>query len=26
MFEASLEWLSRGTVQGKKEGMLQLGY
>jgi fermentation-respiration switch protein FrsA (DUF1100 family) len=26
MFEASLEWLSKGTVQGKKEGMLRLGY
>jgi esterase/lipase len=26
LFQASLEWLSKGTVSGKKEGMLQLGY
>jgi len=26
MFNASLEWLSKGTVQGKQEGMLRLGY
>jgi pimeloyl-ACP methyl ester carboxylesterase len=26
MFRASLEWLTSGTVDGKKEGMLRLGY
>jgi pimeloyl-ACP methyl ester carboxylesterase len=26
LFQASLEWLSKGTVQGKKEGMMQMGY
>jgi pimeloyl-ACP methyl ester carboxylesterase len=26
LFESSLEWLSKGTVQGKREGMMQLGY
>ncbi len=26
LFDASLEWLTRGTVKGKQEGMLQLGY
>ncbi|MEO8100643.1 MAG: alpha/beta fold hydrolase [Acidobacteriota bacterium] len=26
LFKASLEWLSSGTVNGKQEGMLQLGY
>jgi pimeloyl-ACP methyl ester carboxylesterase len=26
LFRASLEWLSRGTVNGAKEGMLRLGY
>jgi pimeloyl-ACP methyl ester carboxylesterase len=26
LFQASLEWLSKGTVNGKSEGMLQLGY
>jgi pimeloyl-ACP methyl ester carboxylesterase len=26
MFRASLEWLTQGTVEGKKEGMMQLGY
>ena len=26
LFRASLEWLSQGTVQGKQEGMLKLGY
>jgi esterase/lipase len=26
LFQASLEWLSKGTVSGKSEGMLQLGY
>jgi pimeloyl-ACP methyl ester carboxylesterase len=26
LFRASLEWLTRGTVQGKQEGMLRLGY
>jgi pimeloyl-ACP methyl ester carboxylesterase len=26
LFQASLEWLSKGTVNGKQEGMLQLGY
>jgi len=26
MFQASLEWLQQGTVNGKSEGMLQLGY
>lgn len=26
LFQASLEWLSKGTVSGKQEGMLQLGY
>jgi pimeloyl-ACP methyl ester carboxylesterase len=26
LFEASLEWLSKGMVQGKEQAMLQLGY
>ena len=26
LFQASLEWLIRGTVLGKQEGMLRLGY
>jgi pimeloyl-ACP methyl ester carboxylesterase len=26
LFDASLEWLTRGTVKGKQEGMMQLGY
>jgi pimeloyl-ACP methyl ester carboxylesterase len=26
LFRASLEWLTRGTVLGKQEGMLRLGY
>jgi len=26
LFRASLEWLSQGTVNGTKEGMLRLGY
>jgi pimeloyl-ACP methyl ester carboxylesterase len=26
LFEASLEWLTQGSVQGKQEGMLRLGY
>ena len=26
MFRASLEWLKRGSVNGKQEGMLRLGY
>jgi pimeloyl-ACP methyl ester carboxylesterase len=26
LFNASLEWLTQGTVQGKPEGMLRLGY
>ena len=26
LFRASLEWLTQGTVQGKQEGMLKLGY
>jgi pimeloyl-ACP methyl ester carboxylesterase len=26
MFRASLEWLSRGSVNGSQEGMLRLGY
>jgi pimeloyl-ACP methyl ester carboxylesterase len=26
LFKASLEWLTQGTVQGKQEGMLRLGY
>jgi esterase/lipase len=26
LFRASLEWLRDGTVNGKSEGMLQLGY
>jgi fermentation-respiration switch protein FrsA (DUF1100 family) len=26
LFKASLEWLTQGTVQGKQEGMLCLGY
>lgn len=26
LFRASLEWLTAGTVDGKKQGMLQLGY
>jgi len=26
LFQASLEWLTKGTVNGKTEGMLQLGY
>jgi pimeloyl-ACP methyl ester carboxylesterase len=26
LFKASLEWLTQGTVDGKQEGMLRLGY
>jgi pimeloyl-ACP methyl ester carboxylesterase len=26
LFKASLEWLTQGTVEGKQEGMLRLGY
>jgi hypothetical protein len=26
LFRASLEWLTRGTVNGSQEGMLRLGY
>jgi len=26
LFGASLEWLTKGTLQGKQEGMLRLGY
>jgi hypothetical protein len=26
MFEASIEWLANGTVQGKSSGELRLGY
>jgi pimeloyl-ACP methyl ester carboxylesterase len=26
LFSASLEWLTKGSVQGKQEGMLRLGY
>jgi pimeloyl-ACP methyl ester carboxylesterase len=26
LFEASLEWLTKGTVQGMKQGVVQLGY
>jgi hypothetical protein len=26
LFRASLDWLTQGTVEGKKEGMLRLGY
>jgi pimeloyl-ACP methyl ester carboxylesterase len=26
LFRASLEWLAKGTVNGKQEGMMQLGY
>jgi hypothetical protein len=26
LFSASLEWLTHGTVNGTKEGMLRLGY
>jgi fermentation-respiration switch protein FrsA (DUF1100 family) len=26
LFRASLEWLTAGTVDGKKQGMMQLGY
>ena len=26
LFRASLEWLTQGSVQGKQEGMLRLGY
>ena len=26
LFKASLEWLTRGTVEAKQEGMLRLGY
>jgi len=26
LFRASLDWLTQGTVNGKKEGMLRLGY
>ena len=26
LFRASVEWLTRGTVEGKPEGMLRLGY
>ncbi len=26
LFQASLEWLTKGTVNGKEQGMLQVGY
>jgi hypothetical protein len=26
MFNASLEWLTKGTVNGRSSGVLQLGY
>ena len=26
LFKASLEWLTQGTVNGAKDGMLRLGY
>ena len=26
LFRASLEWLTKGTVNGTKTGMLKLGY
>jgi hypothetical protein len=26
LFRASLEWLTQGTVNGTKSGMLKLGY
>jgi pimeloyl-ACP methyl ester carboxylesterase len=26
LFKASVEWLTQGTMQGKREGMLRLGY
>ena len=26
LFRASLEWLTEGSVDGKQEGMLRLGY
>jgi esterase/lipase len=26
LFKASLEWLTQGTVEGKQQGMLRLGY
>ncbi len=26
LFQASLEWLTKGTVEGKEQGMLKLGY
>ncbi len=26
LFQASLEWLTEGTVNGMKTGMLQMGY
>jgi hypothetical protein len=26
LFKASLEWLSKGSVTDKKEGLLKLGY
>jgi len=26
LFKASLEWLTQGSVDGKQEGMLRLGY
>jgi alpha-beta hydrolase superfamily lysophospholipase len=26
LFKASLEWLTQGSVEGKQEGMLRLGY
>ena len=26
LFRASLEWLTRGSVNGSQEGMLRLGY
>jgi hypothetical protein len=26
LFRASLEWLSKGSVNGMQEGMLRLGY
>jgi hypothetical protein len=26
LFRASLEWLTQGTVNGSKDGMLKVGY
>jgi hypothetical protein len=26
LFQASLEWLTSGTVNGKEEGIVQMGY